>query len=69
MFFLQLMSDQKRTQMRSPLCELKLIIKDEISMFGNTTLLHIHQQLKEISDTNKTQLFAGISIISLPDLY
>ena len=34
----------------------------EISMVGNTTILHIHQQLKEISDTNNSQLFAGISI-------
>jgi len=43
------MSDQKRTQMRLPLCKLKLIIIDVISMVGNTTLLHIHQQPKEIS--------------------
>jgi len=53
MSYLQLMSNQKRTQMRLPLGELKLIIIiDKISMVGNTTLLHIHQQLKEISDTN-----------------
>lgn len=63
------MSDQKKTQMRLSLCELKLIIIDEISMVGNTTLLHIHQRLKEIFDTNKSQLFAGISIIALGDLY
>lgn len=37
------MSDQKRTQMRLSLCELKAIIIDDISMVGNTTLLHIHQ--------------------------
>ena len=59
-----IMSDQKRTKMRLPLCELKLI-----SMVGNTTLLHIHQRLKEISDTNNSQLFAGISIIAVGDLY
>lgn len=63
------MSDQKKTQMRLSLCELKLIIIDEISMVGNTTLLHIHQRLKEIFDTNNSQLFAGISIIALGDLY
>ena len=45
MSYLQLMSDQKRTQMKLPLGELKLIIIDEISMVGNTTLLHIHQRL------------------------
>ena len=63
------MSDQKKTQMRLSLCELKLIIIDEISMVGNTTLLHIHQRLKEIFDTNNSQLFARISIIALGDLY
>ena len=62
-------SDQKKTQMRLSLCELKLIIIDEISMVGNTTLLHIHQRLKEIFDTNNSQLFPRISIIALGDLY
>ena len=38
-------------------------------MVGNTTLLHVHQRLKEISDTNNSQLFAGISIIAMGDLY
>ena len=37
-------------------------------MVGYTTLLHIHQRLKEIFDTNNSQLFAGISIIALGDL-
>jgi len=49
MSYLQLMSDQKRTQMRLP-HELKLVIIDKISIVGDTTLLHIHQRLKEISD-------------------
>lgn len=53
---LSAMSDQKRTQMRLSLCELKAIIIDEISMVGNTTLLHIHQRLKEIFDINNSQL-------------
>ncbi|RUA05461.1 MAG: hypothetical protein DSY43_04560, partial [Gammaproteobacteria bacterium] len=63
------MSDQKRTQMRLSLSELKLIIIDEISMVGNTTLLHIHQRLKEIFATSNSLLFAGISIIVVGDLY
>lgn len=54
------MSDQKRTQMRLLLSELKLIIIDEISMVANVTLLHIHQRLKEIFATTNSQLFAGI---------
>ena len=39
-------SDQKRTQTRMSLSELKLIIIDEISMISNTTLLDILQKLK-----------------------
>ena len=38
-------------------------------MVGNTTLLHIHQRLKEIFDCSSTKLFAGISIIAVGDLY
>ena len=63
------MSDQKRTQLRLTLSELKLIIVDEISMVANTTLLHIHQRLKEIFNTPNSELFAGISFIAVGDLY
>ena len=47
------MSAQKKTQLRLSLSlsDLKLIIIDEISMGGNTTLLHTHQRLKEIFGT------------------
>ena len=63
------MSDQKRTQLRLTLSELKLIIVDEISMVANTTLLHIHQRLKEIFNTPNSELFARISFIAVGDLY
>ena len=63
------MSDQKRTQMRMSLAELKLIIIDEISMVSNMGLLHIHQRLKEIFATPSSEVFAGISILALGDFY
>ena len=63
------MSDQKRTQMRLSLSELKLLVIDEISMVSNTALHHIHQRLKEIFGTSNSQLFAGLSVIALGDLY
>lgn len=63
------MSDQKRTQMRISLKELKLIIIDEISMVGNTTLIHIHQRLQQIFSTPNSELFSGISVIAVGDLY
>ena len=37
------MSDQRKTQYRLALKELKLIIVDKVSMVGNVTLLHIDQ--------------------------
>ena len=63
------MSDQKKTQIRLTLAELKLIIIHEISMVSNTTLLHIHQRLKQIFGTPNNLLFAGISITVVGDLY
>ena len=67
--YLPAMSDQRKTQYRLALKDLKLIIVDEISMVGNTTLLHIHQCLKEIFGCSSAKLFAGISIIAVDDLY
>ena len=63
------MSDQKKTQLRMSLAELKLIIIDEVSMVANTTLLNIHQRLKEIFVTPNSKLFAGVSILAVGDLY
>jgi DNA replication protein DnaC len=63
------MSDQKKTQFRLSLSQLKIIIIDEISMVANTTLLHIHQRLKDIFATPNSQLFANISVIVVGDLY
>ena len=67
--YLPAMSEQRKTQYRLSLKDLKLIIVDEISMVGNTTLLHIHQRLKEIFGTSSSNLFAGISIVAVGDLY
>ena len=68
-YFAPKMCDQKRTQLRLTLPELKLIIVDEISMVANTTLLYIHQRLKEIFNTPNSELFARISFIAVGDLY
>ena len=63
------MSDQKRTKMRLSLSQLKLLIIDEISMVSNTASLHVHQRLKEIFVTSSSQLFPGLSVIAVSDLY
>lgn len=63
------MSDQKKTQMRVSLSELKPIIIDEVSMISNITLLQIHQKLKGIFGASASQLFAGLSVVAVGDLY
>ena len=62
-------SDQKKTQLRILLTELKVIIIDEISMVSNVMLMNIHNRLKEIFATPNSELFAGISLITVGDLY
>lgn len=63
------MSHQKKTHMRVSLSELKLIIIDELSMISNITLLQIHQPLKDIFGASASQLFAGLSVVVVGDLY
>ena len=55
------MSDQKRTQLRLTLSELKIIIVDEISMVANTTLLHIHQRKRSLTHQIQNYLHASVS--------
>ena len=62
---LRALSDKKRIS----LAELKVIIIDKISMVSNTMLLNIYKRLKEIFVTPNSRLFAGISIITVGDLY
>ena len=64
------MSDKKKTQLILALPELKTIIVDEMSTAANTTLLHIHQKLKEIfNSTPNSELFVPNSFIAIGDLY
>ena len=51
------------------LAELKLILFDEVSMVANTTLLNIHQRVKEIFVAPNSKLFAGVIVDAVGDLY
>ena len=42
------LNDKKRSTLRHKLSEERVILIDEISMFSNYLLLHIHQRLNEI---------------------
>ena len=59
------MSESTRNTIRSKLWHLKLIIIDEVSMIGSSTLRKIDNQLKQIFDTD--QKFGGISIVFFGD--
>ena len=61
------MSDREKTQLRLTLSELEIIIVGEISMVVDTTLLHIHQRLKEILSQPNSELLPCMS--SIADLY
>ena len=49
--------------------DLKLIIKDEISVVSNKILKHNHERLKQIFGTIDSMLYAGLSLIAVEDLY
>ena len=61
--------EQKKTELRMSLTELKLIRVDELFMVVNATLLYIHQRLKYIFATPNSKLLAGVSILAVSDLY
>ena len=66
---LQHLSDKMKSSLRTKLCEVKLIIIDEISMFSNLLLYHIRLRLVEIFCCSDNQPLAGLSAIAVGDLY
>lgn len=56
------MSDKKKTKFR-------LSLSEHVSVVSNITLIHIYQRLKEIFGSFSSQLFAGITIITVGNLY
>ena len=63
------LNDKKRSALRNSLCELRVLIIDEISMVSNLQLLYIHLRLVEIFGYSDNVPFAGISVIAVGDFY
>ena len=63
------LNDKKRSALRNNLCELRVLIIDEISMVSNLTLLYIHLRLVEIFGCSDNVPFAGITVIAVGDFY
>ena len=67
--YLPRLNDKKRFTLRNKLCELRVLIIDEISMVSNLTLLYIHLRLVEIFGCSDNVPFAGITVIAVGDFY
>ena len=63
------LNDRKRTALRNKLCELRVLIIDEISMVSNLQLHYIHLRLIEIFGCSDNVPFAGLTIIAVGDFY
>ena len=60
------MSDETRSDVRSQLSELKIVILDEMSMIKSDQLYQLHMRLVEITQNEKN--FGGISVLLFGDL-
>ena len=63
------LNDKRRTALRNKLCELRVLIIDEISMVSNLQLHYIHLRLVEIFGCADNVPFAGLIIIAVGDFY
>ncbi|KAK6175926.1 hypothetical protein SNE40_014301 [Patella caerulea] len=60
---------EKLNTLRCMYVNLKVIVADEISMFGGSSLEHLHLSLQEIfQDSSQNHPFAGISVLAVGDL-
>ncbi|XP_053378668.1 uncharacterized protein LOC128548229 [Mercenaria mercenaria] len=61
------LSDSTCNQLRVQLCQLKVVVIDEISMVSLKAFNYIDKRLQQIKDSS--QPFGGISVIAVGDLY
>ena len=66
---LQPRSGKMKLSLRNRLSELKFIIIGEISMIFNNLLFYDHLRLNEIFGTVNDKPFAGISVITVGDIF
>jgi exonuclease III len=61
------LASDKLNTLRSKFCQLKFLIIDEVSMVGNHMFSFINQRLQQIMGSS--QVFGGVSILTVGDLY
>ena len=65
----QALSQEKLNTLRLKLCNLKLLIIDEVSMVGCNLLLQIHKCLQQLKGCSDDSLFGDVSILAVGDFY
>ncbi|XP_073714001.1 uncharacterized protein [Misgurnus anguillicaudatus] len=65
----QPLSDDKINSLRIKMCNLQILIIDEVSMVDHRLLSYIHGRLRQIKQTGDYSLFGKVSIIAVGDFY
>ena len=65
----QALSPEKLNTLRLKLCNLKLLIINEVSMVGCNLLLQIHKRLQQLKGCSDDSLFGDVSIFAVGDFY
>ena len=68
-FITQPLTQDKLNNLRTKLSNLKLLITDEISIFGSNILLQIHKHLQQLKGEENDATFGDISHLAVGDLY
>ncbi|XP_071948934.1 uncharacterized protein [Antedon mediterranea] len=65
----QPLGEEKINQLRNYLCQLQILIIDEISMVDQKLLWYIHGRLRQIKQSRDDSPFGKVSIIAVGDFY
>ena len=65
----QPLSHDRLNTLRAKLSRLMFVIIDEVSMVGSNMLLEIHKRLQQVKGVQADNVFGGVSILAVGDLY
>ena len=63
------LNDQQRPALKNKLSEVRLIIKDKISMVSSVLFYQVNQRLNEIFGYSGNEPFAGLPVIVCGDFF
>ncbi|XP_076120789.1 uncharacterized protein LOC143101377 [Alosa pseudoharengus] len=65
----QPLGDEKVNTLRTKMCNLQILIIDEVSMVDNRLFAYIHGRLRQIKQTGDYSLFGNVSVICVGDFF